>query len=1259
MDDSSIDMLEGSDRFEIVRRIGSGGMGVVYETLDRQLGRAVALKTLRRCSPSQLYLFKNEFRSLADITHPNLVGLHELLLVGDRWLFTMDLVQGRSLLDHVRHRTGPADGDSLLADTISQESSTGPLEMISSRPLVIGPTTAMPLTEHGPAAVARLRNVLSQMVRGVSALHDAGKLHRDLKPSNVLVDDDGHVTVLDFGLITELGGSAHSDPLKKATMVGTLPYMSPEQASGQELTAASDWYSLGVMLYEALAGRLPFSGTVAQILEAKKRSSFGVPVELAGQLPRDLVSLCEALLQPRPEARLSAEEIFEVLEGVQQTRPLRDTPTPRLDAAGLVGRVEQLETLQQALEETGRARSVLVTVSGRSGMGKTALVKALLAHARRQNVVVLRGRCYEQESVPYKALDTVIDALTGHLMRLADHEARALMPRHIRALARVFPVLKQVEAVASARRRGQEIPDQRELRRRAVGALRELLGRLADQVPVIIWIDDLQWGDMDSGVVISEILRPPDPPPLLLLTSFRSEDAQRVELIKAFLSPDTEEPRRDIELGPLSQDESRALALQRLSVLGNEDEALAEAIARESEGIPFFIDELALGAAPMEATGDLEGCSSLDAAILRRVERLTPSCRRLLEMAAVAGQPTGRAMVAAAARLEQGWRRDLKVLRNDHLIRTTGTRDEDPVECYHDRIRETVVQSVPAPQLEQHHEALAEQLLQAESSDPERLAHHLLQGGQPAKAATSYWTAARNAEQMLAFDHAAKLYRLTLELMPTGDGERAGLQASLGDALANAGRGEEAARALLEASRHERGAGARLLEQRAAEQYLRGGHVAAGMKLVGKILASLDLKLLNSPVLALASLLWRRMLLFFRKRLGFRRRAEADIPTERLAHIDGTWSVCLCLGMIDPLRAGDFQTRNLLLALREGEPYRICRALTAEAAFVSVAGQRVRARVLGLLGEAGALSEEVKHPHATGLVHLARTIAAFQVGAWRECLEGSERAEEIFTSQCNGVAWEVGTSHIYQQAATMGLGDLRTLMRRLPHLLDDALDRDDRHAYVHLQLGLFFPYKLIANDVEGARRDVEQSIELWTTGKVDLQRLYALLMRAQIDLYDGDGEGGFEQIHEAWRAYRWLLVSIQSQRIKALDQRARGALAAAQQGRSERLGQALKDGRRLAGEGLGWATGLWSLIQGQAARLEGHTPSALEHLGRAADTFEQQEMALLAAVTRYRLGQYRQDAGGVEEMAAAEAFMRDQGIARPERVAAMLAPVEP
>src|SRR4029077_13665730 len=128
-----------------------------------------------------------------------------------------------------------------------------------------------------------------QLSEGVCALHQAGKLHCDLKPSNVLVERTGRVVILDFGLVVEGDAVAHADD---AFLAGTPEYMSPEQVSGLGLSPASDWYSVGVMLFEALTGRRPFRGSVREILDHKRWRDPPAPTDLVSDLPRDLDDLC-------------------------------------------------------------------------------------------------------------------------------------------------------------------------------------------------------------------------------------------------------------------------------------------------------------------------------------------------------------------------------------------------------------------------------------------------------------------------------------------------------------------------------------------------------------------------------------------------------------------------------------------------------------------------------------------------------------------------------------------------------------------------------------------------------------------------------------------------------------------------------------------------------------------------------------------------------------------------------------------------------
>ena len=211
-----------------------------------------------------------------------------------------------------------------------------------------------------------------------------------------------------------------------------------------------------------------------------------------------------------------------------------------------------------------------------------------------------------------------------------------LLPRDIRSLVRVFPTLGEAEAVATAPRLTDLVPDRQELRRRAFRALRELLARLGQRRPLVLAIDDLQWGDSDSALLLSELLRPPDAPRLLLLGCYRSDGAATSPLLRAVLQvQDGAGPsanNRVLALGTLEPADAEGLAL---SLLGSEEQAArghAVAIARESGGNPFFVAELVRYV--QADTGLLHRVPgskevAFDEVLWARVSRLPEEARRL------------------------------------------------------------------------------------------------------------------------------------------------------------------------------------------------------------------------------------------------------------------------------------------------------------------------------------------------------------------------------------------------------------------------------------------------------------------------------------------------------------------------------------------------------------------------------------------------------------------------------------------------------
>src|SRR5215470_15542783 len=268
------DRFSDHRRFRVSKVLGQGAHGIVYDAEDSERGQRVALKKLKNLDPAAVYRFKQEFRAVAALRHANLVRVHELMYSDGDWYLTMDVIEGEDFIAHVRGEAGLAVSSTVVAE---EEAAA-----------VAKPRPARAPT--GRLDERRLRSALGQLAAGVLAIHAAGRLHRDLKPSNIRVTAEGRVFILDFGLAVAWQSDDGSGRTLERTgdLLGTPLYMSPEQAAGQRLTQASDWYSVGVILYEALTGRVPFEGGAYDVLRGKQIWTAPDPRAHAPDLPGDL-----------------------------------------------------------------------------------------------------------------------------------------------------------------------------------------------------------------------------------------------------------------------------------------------------------------------------------------------------------------------------------------------------------------------------------------------------------------------------------------------------------------------------------------------------------------------------------------------------------------------------------------------------------------------------------------------------------------------------------------------------------------------------------------------------------------------------------------------------------------------------------------------------------------------------------------------------------------------------------------------------------
>jgi len=1236
--------FRGTARFRPTGFIGQGSMGLVYRAIDEETGIEVALKTIPALAPEQIYDLKQEFRSLAGIRHRNLVELYELFVDERQCFFTMEYVPGSDLLSHVR------EGSRLDLD--------------------------------------RLLGTAIQLAAGIAHLHAARKVHRDIKPSNALVDPSGRVVILDFGLSIPL--LPDQPRASMAVQVGTPAYMSPEQTWGRPPAAASDWYSVGALLYEVATGRLPFTaGTSTELLMMKERQRPQPPCALVPDLPRELSRLIDSLLAADPQSRPAATEILSVLESLSAHHGVAGAESVArrapLGQRRFVGRSSDLATLRRGLVAS-RAPSDggVIHVEGASGMGKSELVGEFLSDMRQSGGLALRSRCHPQESVPYKALDGAIDDLSRHLLSLADAEARTLVPPLVGALVRVFPVLARVPALAEPD--GEPAPPEAfELRRRAIGALRELLTRVAVRAPLVLWIDDFHWGDADSALFLAELTRPTVPPGLLLVLSFRSEERARVDALirdSGALDGPIANASEKIRLGPLTRTDARDLARAHCEQLGGSpSEAVIDAITTEAAGSPFFVGELArVTAGP--ATGDAGGATTvvlprLAAVFDERLRDIDEASRRVLEIVAVAGWPLVRSAALTAADLGEAGRPLLWSLEDASLLRATSIGDQPALEVYHDRIREFVVERLASTTRTVRHRSIADALAALPTPDPQALFEHYLGAGERDLARPHAVAAAEIAASALAFARAAGLYRQAIGLGLEGR-ERAEALSRLGDVLQAGGRGIEAAESFERAAGELRELGevrerVLTLRRRASEQYVRSGAIDRGKKMLAEFLGEVGIRIPRTPRRALASSVLQRARLMWRGTEVAARGAGPPTVDDRL-RLEALWSAAASLTMVDPMLADAMTVRGLLTALELGDASHTIRGLGLEAAREAALGGPLFApRSKRLVAALERIAHSSDDPYDLGWVHQSVGGTAYLSGRWKEASEECGKAVSLWRSRCIGAAWEIVTAESFELSALAYMGELTTLARRLPDAISDADQRDDVYAASGFRMGILSLHWLARDDVAGARAEADTSIARWPRDRFLLQHFLHLVGSVHVDLYADDGWRAWRRINEAWPALRRAqLLAIGSARVELLHLRSRAALAAATQvpgaaaadrvapdpawPRARLLRVVARDARRLAREKLPPAAGFAALLEAALAVQSGDRAAADRHLAHAADAAEAADMRLYSAAAAACRDGRSPAASGEPSPREAREWMAAQGVGRPDAFTRMLAP---
>ena len=630
-------------------------MGEVFRAFDTRLNRAVAIKVMRLTeSAGQAGRFLREARAASALNHPNIVIIHEI--------------------------GGTPEGDQYIVQEF--------IEGVTLRSLL-----------GEPVPVDRAVEVARQMAMALSAAHAAGIVHRDIKPENVMIRADGFVKVLDFGLARVTAG--HGDTLTtqtnfetmEGTLLGTPAYLSPEQASGRQAGPEADVFALGVVLYEMLAGRRPFSapgtlGLIAAIIGEQ-------PLPLARvdpDVPRALSDLVEAMLAKAPEQRPSARDVERRLAAVAAPDVLALAATLGSASRITVGRDEERLRLRRAFARAKEGRSSIVAVTGEPGIGKTSLVEDFVGElaGSGERTIIARGRCSESLAGA-EAYLPVLEALDS----LLHPGSGASLDSLIKAIAPTWYV--QLATHSSEKPLTGEVREappaaSQERMKRELGALFQELSRVQ---PVVWVIEDLHWADVSTIDVVNYLAGRFDETRLLMLTTYRPSDMALAR--HPFLSVRSNLQMRglfeEVHLGFLAPEDVARYLDQQFPGHAFPPEFAASVHAR-TEGNPLFMADLVRYLRDTGGIVEEEGTwtvtrtistapkdlpESVRGMIARKIEQVDERDRRLLLAASVQGHEFDSATLAEVTELDPGEVEDrLEALERVHVFVRRGEEHEFP-----------------------------------------------------------------------------------------------------------------------------------------------------------------------------------------------------------------------------------------------------------------------------------------------------------------------------------------------------------------------------------------------------------------------------------------------------------------------------------------------------------------------------------------------------------------------------------------------------
>jgi tetratricopeptide (TPR) repeat protein/predicted Ser/Thr protein kinase len=739
-----------NNRYRLDAEIGRGGMAVVYRAQDTLLNRDVAIKIMNKAglgTEGRARLLR-EAQAAAKLNHPNIVSVYDAGEADGSPFIVMELVEGESL-----HNRRPEPLDDILTIT-------------------------------------------RQVCAALEHAHAHGIIHRDLKPENVLLAPDGTAKLVDFGLARSVASRVTSE----GTIVGTVFYLAPELALGQDFDGRADLYALGVMLYELTTGQLPFTADDPVAVITQHLHAPAVPPRAKNpQIPPALDTLIVRLLSKAPQDRPgSATEVLQILASPdildKEAAPAEELSVlERIGRGRMVGRKREMQEARALWNRALSGQGQMLLINGEPGIGKTRLVRELVTQAEVSGGRALVGTSYAEGGTPYAAFKQMIrevlrngsdDGFDGST------ELAEVLPEFVLAdLLMLAPELRSrypfdyaqgrpdVPASPSASLRAGPPLDLQAEQQRLFENLLIFYTALSDHAPLLLVLEDVHWADSGTLSLLRHLARHTRRQRVMIVATYREVEPDEARPFpEMLLDLHRERLATRLKLPRLDREQTREL----LAALFAEEitPEFLDGIYRETEGNPFFIEEVCKalvesgqlyyedGRWHRPSMDELGIPQSVRVAIQSRVRVLPADSQETLRLAAVLGREFDFDTLAEASERDEETLIDaLESAERAQLIEEVSGERGVTFAFVHALIPATLVESTRTLQRRRLHRRAATVIEARRPDDFEALAYHYNQAGEAEKAVGYLLQAGDRARGMYAHQEAIDHYQQALEFL--------------------------------------------------------------------------------------------------------------------------------------------------------------------------------------------------------------------------------------------------------------------------------------------------------------------------------------------------------------------------------------------------------------------------------------------------------------------------------------------------------------